>query len=132
MEQQVVELFGTLSIGASGAVSAFYGGGISNIVKETAAGQYSITLDAKYYKFLGFDYNLVDDGISQISAIQILEDPATFQADVMADSTFKIQLLAPTSSSVTTSIAANAADGAQVMFRITVRNTSINYNGSST
>lgn len=125
LEQQVAEFWGVINIGASGAVSSFSGANILNVVKESTAGQYSITLGDKYFKFLEFSAKIVDDAISQVTSIQVLEDPAALQADFKADSTFKIQLLAPTDASTTTLIAANATSGAQVMFRVTVRNTSV-------
>lgn len=55
LERQVVRLFATISLGASGAVNAgSIGKGFTGAVRNSA-GLYTITLDAKYARFLGAD-----------------------------------------------------------------------------
>lgn len=125
LEKQTVRLFGTINIGAAGAVASFKGGGIGGVVKETAAGTYSITLSDKYNRLLAVHATIVDNDISQITRIQVQEDPASVQSAFVGDNTFQIVCLAPTNASTTTLIAANPADGAQIMFEVVVRNTEV-------
>lgn len=119
-EADLVELFGSISIGASGAVSNFAGGNISNVVKESADGQYSITLSEKYERLLFIDATpVIASAQSGIATVEVLEAPASLQSDFKADRTFKIQLYDETLA------AANAASGTQLLLKITVRRSSI-------
>ncbi|MCB0801746.1 MAG: hypothetical protein KDB74_01495 [Flavobacteriales bacterium] len=123
-EKYLCTIYGEFSIGSSGAVTAgtVKGGGVSAVVKESADGQYSITLEDYWGKLVDFDAQIVDSAVSQIAKIQILEDPATLQTDFKADKTFKIQCLSIESDATPQLIAANPASGDQIKFKIVVRN----------
>ncbi len=126
-EKDTVTIYGEFSVGASGAVSAgtIKGGGLSGVVKESAAGLYSITLSDYFQRLLFVEALIVDDAITSNIGHQLLEDPAALQAAFKADKTFQIQFFAATNSSTTTQIAANLADGAQVKLKIVCRNTTV-------
>lgn len=119
-EADVVSLFGSISIGAAGAVSSFQGGNISNVVKEATAGQYSITLSEKYQRLLSVQcMPVIAASASGVATIEVLEAPASLQSDFKADSTFKIQLYDETLA------AADAASGTQLLVEIKVRRSSV-------
>ena len=124
-EKDTVTLYGEINIGASGAVSSIAGGGISGVVKETAAGLYSVTLSDFYQRLLFVDALIVDDAITQVVSYQILEDPAALQTDFKGDKTFRIQFFGATNASTTTQIAANPASGAQIKLKIVCRNSTV-------
>lgn len=124
-EADTVTIFGNIVVGASGAVASFQGGGVFNVVKESTAGQYSITLLDRFSRFLSFDACVIDDAVTQIAQIQILEAGATFQADIAADKTFKIQCLAVESDATPVLIAANPADTAVINFKVVMRNSTV-------
>lgn len=118
-EADTVKIYGSIVVGASGAVASFAGGGISGVVKETAAGQYSITLADRLNRLLFVSGMVVQDAISTVASLQVLEDPADLQTDVKADGTFAIQLVDETLTAV------NLASGAELKLEITVRRTSV-------
>lgn len=115
-----VTLFLRINVGTSGAVSSAGGLGFTSVTKESTAGQYSIKLDSKFNRFLGMTWNIVDDAISQIAAVQVLEDPAAIQADMLVDQTFKIQCLGATDAA-TVLVAADPVSGAQLNLRVIMR-----------
>jgi hypothetical protein len=118
-EKDTVSIFGSLTVGASGAVTSFAGGGISSITKEATAGQYSIVLSDHFQRLLMVKAINVDDAVSAWASIAILEDPAALQTDFKADKTFKIQLQDYAAAAV------NATSGAVIYFEITLRNTTV-------
>lgn len=119
-EVEPVKIYGRLNIGASGAVVAGKQGlGIKSIVKETADGQYTIELANKFARFLHISAKIVDNAINPVAEVQVLEDPATIQADMKADGKIKIQLLDFAGAAV------NATSGAQLIFEITMRQSKI-------
>lgn len=52
LENRVVDVFVDITIGASGAVTSGAGKGVASVVKESAAGQYTITLQDQYSSLL--------------------------------------------------------------------------------
>lgn len=52
LEARVCELYVNLVIGASGAVTSGTGKGIVSVVKESSAGQYTVTLEDRYNSLL--------------------------------------------------------------------------------
>jgi hypothetical protein len=119
LEVDVVELFGTITIGASGAVSASSGKGIASVVKETAAGQYTITLSDRYNSLLFASAVVLDDTNSDPVTVGI--QPRLLSQDVNnATPTVAIQFYDHTDGS-----AANPASGAVVYVSIKVRNSSV-------
>lgn len=119
LEKYVVDLWGHADIGASGAVSAVAGGGISNVVKEATAGQYTIVLEDKYNRLLDVDVKIMDDAVTSVAQVQILQNPATVQADFVGDKSVTIQCLDFAGAAV------NPASGARLVLHVTVRNTQV-------
>lgn len=120
LEKYVVELYGNLNIGAAGAVSSIQGGGILSIAKQAAAGKYLITLQDQYYRFLMFKaIAVLASGFSGIQTIEVLQAPATLQADFLASPAFLIQCYDAAG------VAVNPASGTDIMFNLTVRNTNV-------
>lgn len=113
-ESDVMRVYAKFTVGASGAVSAAYGGGVTAIVKEVADGQYSITLGDRFKRVLFVNAMSVDDAAPNWCTATIFEDPATLQTDFQTDSTFKLQLYDETMT------AANATSGSQILLEIVV------------
>jgi len=124
-EKDTVSIYGSVLIGNSGAVTSFQGAGVASVVKESADGQYTITLTDKFNRFLRMDMGIIDDAISQVSGIQILMDPASMQADIKSTKEIVIQCVGPTATADTALVAANPASGALIQFRIVMRNSSV-------
>ena len=90
LEKQVCHLYGNFDVGASGAVSNTVGLGISSVVKESTAGQYTITLQDAYDKLLKTHFEFVLDSDSGVHKAQILEVGSTIQTTFKTKS-FKVQ-----------------------------------------
>lgn len=119
-ELEPVKIYARVTIGASGAVVAGKNGlGITSFVKETAAGQYTITFDDSFAKFLFLQSLIVDDAASAVATVQVFEDPAALQADLKADQKLKIQCLDFAGAAV------NPTSGAQILLEITMRQSCI-------
>lgn len=118
-ELDTVKIYGSVVVGTSGAVASFAGGGVSGVVKETAAGQYSVTLTDRLNRLLFVSGMVVQGTISTVAHLQVLEAPASLQADVKGDNTFKIQLVDEALAAV------NLASGAELKLEITVRRSSV-------
>lgn len=115
-ERNVVTIFAKALIGAAGAVTSYKGGGLASITKETTAGQYTVALSDRYNQLLKVEGSVVHATISGVAAVQVLEDPATIQADFLADKSFKIQCVDYTGAAV------NPPAGSQIEIKIEVRN----------
>lgn len=119
-ELEPVKVYGRFGIGASGAVTGTkFGLGIVGVVKETAAGQYTIEFQDSFAKFLFLSAIMVDDAASAAGYIQLFEDPAALQAAFKADKKLTIQCLDHAG------IAVNPTSGAQILFEATVRQSCI-------
>lgn len=119
-ELAVAEVFGQAIIGASGAVSSFSGKGVLSIVKETAAGQYTLTLTAAFPKLIAAAaraYGPSATGV--VSEAQLFETPATIQADFLSGKNVTVQFYDYAG------VATNPASGSAVVFRVTVSNSSV-------
>lgn len=74
-EINLEKLYFKLTIGAAGAVSSFEGEGISNIEKETADGQYTVTFaDAGAYEKFIYANFIQLDAVEDITFQLISED----------------------------------------------------------
>jgi len=113
-ESDVMRVYLRVTIGASGAVDAAYGGGVTSVVKESTAGQYSITLGDRFSRILAVQVTSVDDAAPAWACATVLEDPALIQSEFAADSTFVLQLYNGSFS------ATNATSGSQLWIEITV------------
>lgn len=120
-EKDTVTLYGEFTVGASGAVTAgtVKGGGISGVVKESTAGQYSITLSDYFQRLLYVEAINVDNAVSAWASVCVLEDAATLQTDFKADKTFVIQFQDYAGTAV------NPTSSAQIKLKITCRNTTV-------
>ena len=118
-ERAPVTLFGTLTVGASGAVSAVKGYGIKSITKVATAGQYEIVLSDKFFRCLEVSMQVVHSSISAVAALQVLNTPAQLQTAITDGTKFVIQLVDKAGAAV------NAESGAQVMFQVVCVNSSV-------
>jgi len=118
-ERAPVTLYATLAVGAAGAVSAVKGYGILSITKEATAGQYTVVLSDKFTRALSVQAQIVHSAISAAKSVQVLETPAALQADVVAGTGIKIQLIDAAGAAV------NAESGAQVFIQVVVVNSSV-------
>ena len=120
LELEPVKLYARVSIGASGAVVAGKNGlGITSFVKEATAGQYTITFQDSFAKFLFLQSLVIDDVVANVASIMVLENPANLQADLKADKKMKIQCLDFAGAAV------NPTSGAQILLEITMRQSCI-------
>jgi hypothetical protein len=109
-DKKVVKLFGTITIGNTGAVSSYAGNGVAS-VSRTSQGLYKITLSDKYSALLSF----------QAIHLGSTGEDLTFQvkaADVASAKTID----------VFTNAAATATDPAAtdvIYFEVTLRNSSL-------
>lgn len=117
-ETELVKLYGSITVGAAGAVTSFQGGGIESVTKETAAGNYTIKLKHQYDRLLFVDVKPVKATVSDVAAVQLLKAPADLQDDFKAGGVV-IQLLDAAGAAV------NAASGEVVLFEITARRGSV-------
>jgi hypothetical protein len=119
LEQDVCALFGSLVIGAAGAVGTVKGGGIKSITKLATAGQYEIELEDSWNRFLFSSSGFVAATPINIAAVQVLENPADLQTDFKADKKYVIQMLDFTGA------AANATAGSVLSFCLHVRRSGV-------
>lgn len=119
LEQDVCSLYGSMVVGAAGAVATVKGGGIKSITKQVADGQYEIELEDGWNRFLFSSSGFVAAAPINIAAVQVLETPASFQADFKADKKYIIQMLDFAGA------AANATAGSVFSFCIQVRRSGV-------
>lgn len=118
-EQDVVMLYGSIDIGASGAVSNIAGGNFKAAVKQVADGQYEIELSERYERLLELSTQIVAASASGVSHIEIIETPSSLQSDFKADSKLKLQCYNNSNAAV------NPASGTRIMVKIAVRRSSV-------
>lgn len=119
LELDVVNLFGTITVGASGAVTTGVGKGIASVVKESAAGQYTITLSDTYNTLLMANFMLLD-GTDESPATVGTHMRLNSQAVSNATPTLVLQCYAGDDGAD-----ANPADGAVIYFQVVLRNSSV-------
>ncbi len=118
LECSVVELFGSFTVGAAGAVSASQGA--TSVVKNVAAGSYTITLDDRFNCLLAVHTGVLSASASGVvPAAEVTATPATNQATFQASGAVTVQFYDYAG------VAANPASGAQVTFQILVRNSTV-------
>jgi hypothetical protein len=66
----ITTITGKLTVGASGAVTAFDMPGVSTFVR-TSQGKYTLTLDNSYREFIGCDFTVLDTASAGIFLFQI-------------------------------------------------------------
>ena len=70
----LVSFHGSVTIGATGAVSAYKGLGISSVVR-TAAGVYTVTMEDVFPAFLGANAMVVFNGVPVVASVAMKQDP---------------------------------------------------------
>lgn len=110
LDSEVKTLYGAVTFGASGAVSAVSANGFT-VTKPAGTGLYTVTLDDKYGALLGVDATLFNAGSAADSAVQL-------SSDFASGNTFQLQFL-------TAGAAANALTGQKLYITIHVRNSAL-------
>lgn len=114
LEQDSVSIYGGVNISTTGSVGDYYGLGILS-VSLVATGKYDIVLDDKWSQLLDWDFKTFDDANSTCAKIQLVNDPATLQADFKSDKTLTIQCLDFAGSAVA------PASGSQIKIKVIAR-----------
>lgn len=120
-ETEVVSIFCQVLIGAAGAVANFDGGSIDGVVKETTAGQYTITFKEKFSRLLGIQGSVAHDAASAVSSVQIFQQGETLQGDFKSNGTLVIQCL----DSAATPAAVNPEENSVLMLELKVRKSNV-------
>lgn len=115
-EKEIKIMYATIDIGSSGAVSDNKG---LTAVKESTAGQYTLTLPQKWNKLCSNVANAMHPTASLVAAIDILGTPATFQASFRSSSTIVIQCRDYAGAAV------NPASGTQLRLQFHFRNSTV-------
>lgn len=119
LEAGMVELYAKLTVGASGAVTAGTGNGITSITKEATAGQYTILLADRYTTFYGCDFTLLHTTDSDPATVAVAARVKSEQVN-NATPKFVIQAYA-----LDDGAAADFADGAILYMTIKLKNSTV-------
>ena len=120
LDKQIVTLFGNIVVGSSGSVYSTKGLGIKSVVKETTAGQYTITLEDAYSRYMFGGWGIICNTThSGVMAVEVIQDPATLQATFQSAKTIKIQCYDKAGSAV------NPAAGCVLGFSLVCRRTTV-------
>jgi len=120
-QQDIVEIYAQFDIGASGAVTAgtVEGPGLTSVVKESTAGQYTLTFTDQFPRFLWLEAEAFYTTATAVAAIDILADPVNVASDVLNTKQVVIQLRDYAGSAV------NATSGSRVFIKAAFRNSSV-------
>lgn len=116
LEKEVKMIFGSFVIGATGAVGTVKGG--FKVVRNSA-GNYTITCNDQYNRLLFASDGFISASGSGIANVEILGNPATFQATFHASKSYVVQFFDYAGA------AADAASGSVYSFMELVRNTDV-------
>lgn len=119
LEVSVCELFGSITIGASGAVTTSSGKGIASVTKETDAGQYTIALSDSYNSLLWAGFTLV----SSTDGAQTIGTAFRVDSEDVADGSAPVVVLQ--CSDTATGADANLTSGDIVLFTFKLKNSSV-------
>jgi hypothetical protein len=119
LEVEVKELFCSITVGSSGAVTASSGKGIDSVTKESTAGQYTIALSDSYNALLDAGVMVLDDTDSDPTTVAVVGRIKS-EAVSNATPTVVVQGYNHTDGS-----AADFASGAKVLVRLVLRNSSV-------
>ena len=111
----LVFLHGYVTIGATGAVSAFKGLGISNVVR-TAAGVYTVTMEDVFPAFLGANAIVVFNGVTVVASIAMKQDPTIDPGPLKSVVLHTLDFAGA---------AVNPDSGSRIYFEIKMRNSSV-------
>ena len=118
LEKDTVTLFANVTIGASGAVSSSFGGGLVSVVKESTAGQYTVTFDKGYSRLFSYDVRVVHSSVTAVASVQIKLTPAALLTAVQTTGAIVFQCLDFAGAAV------NPESGAALLIKVTYRRTS--------
>ncbi len=116
LEVNVIGLYGSITFGSSGAVSASSGKGIASVVRNST-GNYTITFSDSYNALLWAGVSLLDSAASDPSSVGVL---SRIHAQDMSAKTVTIQFFASDDGA-----AADPASGAQAILKFDLRNSSV-------
>jgi hypothetical protein len=120
LDKQMVTIFGSFVVGSAGAVGTVKGLGVLSVVKGSPAGNYTITLEDKYSRYMFGGWGIIKNtSASGVFACEVLEDPATLQASFQSVPSITIQFYDATGT------AASPAAGSVVGFTIVARRSSV-------
>lgn len=114
-EKEVGDVYVSVLIGASGAVSASNGGGVTSVTKLATAGQYAVQLQATYQRLLSASASVVHSTPTSVAMVQVLESGATVQAEFKADGNLVVQCLDFAGAAV------NPPSGSRILLKVEVR-----------
>lgn len=114
-EKEVGDVYVSVLIGASGAVSAINGGGVSSVTKLATAGQYAVQLQATYMRLLSTTASVVNATATSVAMVQVLESGSTMQAEFKADGNLVVQCLDFAGAAV------NPPSGSRILLKMEVR-----------
>jgi hypothetical protein len=92
LEKDTVTLYGSVVIGAAGAVGLVQGGGIAGVAK-VGTGLYEFEFEDSWSRLLHVSAGIVSASAPGIASAYVKENPSALQADVKADKKFKIEAL---------------------------------------
>lgn len=118
-ERAPVSLYATITIGATGAMSAKKGYGIKSVTKEATAGQYTVVLEDKFSRALSVSVQVVHSAISAAQVVQVLNTPAQLQSAVAGGTGFVLQCVDKDGAAV------NPESGAQLFLQVVASNSSV-------
>lgn len=118
LELDIIELYGTITIGSTGAVSASSGKGISAVVRNSA-GQYKVTLTDTYSSFLWANAVVLNTADSDPTSVGVT-NRVKAQAVTSATPTVTFQFY-----NVATGAAADPASGAVIYVALKLKNSSV-------
>ncbi len=119
LEIEPVMLWASITVGATGAVSASYGQGIASVTR-LSAGQYKISLADTYNKLLFADVSLLDTTDSDPTTVGVLSRIKSEQVASTTAPQIVIQCF-----NTTNGAAADPRNGALLLVKIEVRNSSV-------
>lgn len=117
LEKDTVTLYGSVVIGAAGAVALVKGGGIAGVTK-VGTGLYEFEFEDSWSRLLHVSAGIVSASAPGIASAYVKENPSALQADVQADKKFKIEALD------FAGVAANPPAGCVISFVVVFRKSS--------
>lgn len=119
-EEQVVEIYASWLVGASGAVTSKLGGGVASVTKNVTAGNYTVVLSDRFNRLLSVKASAMGPAmLAVLPEAQLIATSATYQASFASTGALTVQFISAAG------VAANPDSGATVILRVTVRNSTV-------
>ena len=118
LERELVKLFGSVVIGAAGAVGTVKGMGVESVTKGATAGLYTIKYEDAYKRYMFGNVNFVSAAGSGVAKVEVIASPATFQSGFTSSRSVTIQCYDYAGAAV------NPAAGSVLSFDAWLRNSS--------